>query len=118
MKRAKVLRKDGRALVEQCDVAENALERMVGLLPRKELGAGEALWLAPCTSVHTCFMRFEIDVAFVDRKGKVIALYSRLPPWRHSWIHLWAAGALEAPAGFFERVGLQKGEVLEICPLF
>jgi uncharacterized protein len=115
MKKAKVLRSDGRELLESCDATENAVERMVGLLPRAGLGANEALWISPCTSIHTFFMRFPIDVAFVDRKGRVVALYDSLPPWRHSWIHIMAAGAIEAPAGFFSKVGVKKGEVLQIC---
>jgi uncharacterized membrane protein (UPF0127 family) len=87
---------------------------MVGLLPRTALASGEGLWIRPATSVHTFFMRMVIDVAFVDRKGRVIKVYSRLKPWRHSRIHLFAAGALEAAAGALDAV--KEGEVLQICP--
>jgi uncharacterized membrane protein (UPF0127 family) len=107
--------REGKPLIERCDTTETAWERMAGLLPRKALARDEALWIAPCTSIHTFFMRFPIDVAFLDKKGKVLAIYENMPPWRHSWIHPFAAGVLEASAGLFREADLKKGEVLEIC---
>lgn len=86
---------------------------MCGLLPKSSLGAGEGLWLSPCTSVHTFFMRFAIDVAFLDRECRVIKVYSAMKPWRLSFIHISAAGALEASAGALAEV--RKGEVLKVC---
>ncbi len=117
MKMAKVLRKKT-TLIARCGITESAAERMQGLLPRASLAGDEALWFPRNTSIHTFFMKFAIDVAFLDGKGRVIALYHSLRPWRHTWIHLFAAGGgtLEASAGLFMSVGLQKGEVLEICP--
>lgn len=105
----------GKTLIERCDVADSAWERMCGLLPRTELGRDEALWIAPCTSIHTFFMRFSIDAAFVDKNGSVVAVYENMKPWRLSWIHPRAAGVLETRAGMFREAGVRKGEVLEIC---
>lgn len=113
MKNGKVLGAGGNVILGECRMTETAWERMRGLLPRSGLRAGEGLWIAPCTSIHTFFMGFTIDAAFLDRSGKVIALYHSLKPWRLSGIHLSAAGVLEAPAGAL--AGLKKGEVLEIC---
>lgn len=106
----------GKTLIGRCGVTESPWERMIGLLKHSGLSADEALWIAPCTSIHTFFMRFPIDVAFLDKKGKVIAVYDSLPPWRHSWIHPFAAGVLEAKAGVLREAGVRKGEVLELCP--
>jgi uncharacterized membrane protein (UPF0127 family) len=116
---AKVMRKDGTALIARCGITENAWERVQGLLPRAALEPDEGLWFPHITSVHTFFMRFAIDVAFLDRKGRVIALYHSLRPWRHTWIHLFAAGGgtLEASAGLFERANLRIGEELVVCPM-
>lgn len=61
-------------------------------------------------------MRFAMDAAFLDDKGRVIALYDGMKPWRHTWIHLFAAGVLETGAGVLGKAGVKKGEVLEICP--
>lgn len=110
----KVLRKDGRVLLADCRATENAWDRLCGLLPRSSLAQGEGLWIRPTTSIHTFFMRFTIDVAFLDRSGKVLKIYSRMKPWRLSGLHFFAAGALEASEGALAE--LREGEVLEICP--
>jgi uncharacterized membrane protein (UPF0127 family) len=93
-------------------VTESAWERIRGLLGRDHLPEGEAMWFSPCTSVHTFFMRFAIDVVFLDRRGRVLAFYPSLPPWRHTWIHLRAWSVVEAPAGAL--AGLRIGEELEL----
>ncbi|RZA08549.1 MAG: DUF192 domain-containing protein [Proteobacteria bacterium] len=103
-------------LFPHCDITANAWERLVGLLPRAGLAEGEALYIEPCTSIHNFFMRFAIDVAFLNRQGRVVAIYHGLKPWRLSWIHFTAKGALEAPAGSLARAGVKKGDVLTICP--
>ena len=118
MKMAKVLvRKDGSTLIARCGIAANAAERAQGLLAHASLPSDEGLWFPRGTSIHTFFMRFPIDVAFLDRNGRVIALYPSLVPWRHTWIHPFAlgGGVLEASAGLFAKAGLKKGEELEIC---
>ncbi|HEY8278598.1 MAG TPA: DUF192 domain-containing protein [Bdellovibrionota bacterium] len=115
---AKVMRKDGSTLISRCGVAETVPERITGLLRHSSLPEDEGLWFPRNTSVHTFFMRFAIDVAFLDAKGKIIALYPSLRPWRHTWVHFFAAGGgtLEACAGLFARNGLKVGEELVVCP--
>ncbi len=56
--------------------------RLGGLLAREPLQPHEALYLAPCNSVHTFFMRYPIDVAFLDGSGRVLKLVADLQPWR------------------------------------
>lgn len=114
--RAKVIRKkDGSVLIADCAMALTSWEKMLGLLPRKSIDKNEAMWINNSTSIHTFFMKFAIDVAFIDRKGKILAIYHSLQPWRHSWIHLFAKGALEAKSGLMKEMGIEKGEILEIC---
>ncbi len=115
---AKVIRKDGSVLLARCGVMETPAQRMKGLLGRESLESGEGLWFPHETSVHTFFMKFAIDVAFLDRKGRVVALYHSLKPWRHTWFHITAlgGGTIEASAGLFESAGVKKGEELRVCP--
>ena len=119
MKLGKILRKDGTALVARCGLTETPLERARGLLSHTSLAADEGLWFPNHSSVHTFFMRFPIDVAFLDRRGRVIAFYDSLKPWRHTWIHPFALGGgiVEASAGLFAGCSLQKGEELKVCPI-
>jgi uncharacterized membrane protein (UPF0127 family) len=88
------------------------LARLRGLLRRAALPEGEALAIEPCTSIHTFFMRFAIDVAFLSREGRVVRAISDLNPWRATRIHASAALAVELPAGTLRRTGTIEGDAL------
>ena len=88
----------GRVLAPRVEMAETAWSRMRGLLGRDGLGDGCGMWIGPCRMVHTWFMRFAIDLAYVDEGGTVVMVVPRMPPWRMS--SAWAAHAVvELPAG-------------------
>jgi uncharacterized membrane protein (UPF0127 family) len=116
MKQMRITDQSGKIYFPNCSVAENAIERMIGLLGKKNLDSDECLWIEPCNSIHTFFMKFPIDVAFTDAKGEVVAVYTNLKPWKHSRIHFRAKSVLEAKAGSFEKLKIQKGKVLKLCP--
>ena len=86
--------------------------RLGGLLARPPLRDDEALYLAPCASVHTCFMRYAIDVAFLDRAGRVLKV-ATLAPWRAAAC-LGAAGTLELRAGQAAARGITVGAVVDL----
>ena len=70
----------GEVLTNRVVRASAFFERLIGLLGKKEIAANEALWLTRCCSIHTFFMKFPIDIIFLNRKGKVIALIPHLKP--------------------------------------
>jgi uncharacterized protein len=89
-------------------VARSFVARLGGLLAMPRLRENQALVLAPCTSVHTCFMRYAIDVAFIDKHGRVMKLVENLPPWRAA--SCWPAhAAIELAAGQARAHGLVPG---------
>ena len=88
--------------------AETAWTRMVGLLGRSSLPADEGLWLAPAWSIHTWFMRFPIDVVFVDEADRVLRVVEALPPWRMV-AQRRAHGVVELAAGRARALGLAAG---------
>jgi uncharacterized membrane protein (UPF0127 family) len=93
--------------------ADSFMSRLLGLLARRALQANEALYLAPCASVHTFFMRYSIDVAFVSREGRVLRLVSHLKPFRAA--SCWRAhGAVEFAAGEATRLGIVEGSLLAV----
>jgi uncharacterized membrane protein (UPF0127 family) len=59
--------------------------RRRGLLGRRDLPPATALVLAPCAGIHTCFMRFSIDVVFTRRDGSVVKVCRNIKPWRMAW---------------------------------
>lgn len=89
--------------------------RLVGLLGRRSLGADEALVIVPCHSVHTFFMRFAIDVAFLDRDGKLLHLEHNLRPYRWSPVVAGAHCAVEFPAHRLRETNSREGDLLVIA---
>lgn len=101
----------GGVVCERCVVAGRPLRRMRGLLGRRSLPAGEGILLKPARSVHTFFMRFPIDVVFVDRQLAVLSIAAALPPWRTA-AQRSAYSVLELAAGECERRRVAVGDVL------
>jgi uncharacterized membrane protein (UPF0127 family) len=102
-------REDGRVICETCIVADTALRRVRGLLGRSGLRGGEGIVLRPAWSIHTGFMRFPIDVVFLDPDLTVIHIDHALVPWKTSSVR-GAREIVELPAGECERRGLEVGD--------
>lgn len=66
----------------QAERAVRFRRRAIGLLGRKTLPPGAGLWLTPCGAVHTCGMRFALDLIFLDRADRVVRLVREVRPWR------------------------------------
>jgi uncharacterized protein len=100
----------GCVLAERAELATRALDRMRGLLGRDGLDAGTGLVIDPCNSIHTFFMRFPIDVLFLDVEGDVIRAFDTLPPWRLTRIYAAARQVVELPAGRLSATGTEVGD--------
>ena len=97
------------------EVADSGPKRNKGLLGRDGLAPGEGLWIVPCESVHTFFMRFPIDLVYLDRKNRIKKVRSAVGPWRLSAC-LSAHSVLELPAGTIRATQTQRGDSLEFLP--
>ena len=95
---ALVVRETGAVLAETLHAAFDSQSRRRGLLGRASWPAGYGLVLAPCSSIHTAFMRFPIDAVFVHRDGRVAKVARAVPPWRIR-VRLGAFAVIELPAG-------------------
>jgi len=107
----------GTSVAERCRVAATLRERTVGLLATRSLATGEGLLIERTQSIHMFFMRFPIDVVFMDRQAKVARTVAALRPWRVVW---WARGArdcLELPVGALAASGTAVGDQLAVEPL-
>jgi uncharacterized protein len=105
-------RADGSTLCSRCVVADSPKQRARGLLGRTKLEPGEGIYLAT-SSIHTHFMRFPIDVIFLDAEMTVLRIRHSLKPWRFAF-RRGAEGVVELEAGVCERVGLDVGERLSL----
>jgi uncharacterized membrane protein (UPF0127 family) len=103
----------GQVLATRVQPAFDSPSRRRGLLGRTGLDADEALILAPCSSIHTAFMRFPIDVAFVDRSGRILKLASGVRPWqiRAAWRSF---SVVELASGTFVRIGCRPADELAL----
>jgi uncharacterized protein len=102
----------GTVLGDEIDVADTGAKRNRGLLKHTELLPGHGLWIVPCEGIHTFFMKFAIDVIYIDRKKRVRKAVRQLGAWRLSFC-LPAHSVIELPVGVIEASGTQKGDQLE-----
>ncbi|MHB1846034.1 MAG: DUF192 domain-containing protein [Deltaproteobacteria bacterium] len=100
----------GLLLAERTLEARSMAARLKGLLGRDSLPRGEALWIGHCNSIHTFFMRFPIDVLFLDAERRVVRAIPRLPPWRATRVYLAADSVLELWCGALEETSSRDGD--------
>lgn len=102
-----------RTLGDRIGVADGWWTRLRGLLGRPALQPGEGLLLVPSRAVHMYGMKHSLDVAFLDREGRVVALYTELAPGRRTRWHAEAVRALELPPGTLAATGTVIGDRVE-----
>ncbi|MCX5789871.1 MAG: DUF192 domain-containing protein [Elusimicrobia bacterium] len=106
-------RTKGRPLASRVERADTAASRSRGLLGKERMQAEEGLWIVPCPMIHTFFMRFPIDVVFLDRRLKAVRVIENLKPWRVSpWV--FAAHSVLELAGGALKGSVEPGDTLEI----
>jgi len=109
----------GTTVAERAHWARTFRTRLLGLMGRAELPAGEALIFAPCRGVHTHFMRFPIDLLFVEALGegvgRVVKVRERMVPFRTDLAS--SDLLLELPAGTIARTGTAVADELDLLPL-
>lgn len=110
---SRVRTREGVVVCERCEVPRGSFARMRGLLGRSGLEPGGGMLIDAAPSVHMFFMRFPIDVVFLDRDWTVVAVRHGLWPWRVAGARR-AVAALELPAGAAAAAGVETGDVLVI----
>ena len=93
-------------------IADSFFLRLCGLMFRKRLPSETGLLLVPCNSVHMCFMRFAIDVVYLDKDFNIIKIVNNLRPWIGLSMCSQAWATLEMTEGEAERFGLTVGQKL------
>ncbi|MDX1980534.1 MAG: DUF192 domain-containing protein [Bryobacteraceae bacterium] len=102
----------GTVLAESAGVADTPETRNRGLLKHQSLPEGEGLWIIPTQGVHTFFMKFAIDVLYLNKARKVLKIRPDMGKSRLSFC-LSAHSVLELPAGTAARTGTGVGDQLE-----
>lgn len=89
-------------------------KRLKGLMFEKYLSAEEAMHINPCRSVHTCFMKFPIDVVFVNEDLEVVSLEENMKPYQFGKAVPRAQSVFEFKAGTIQNKGLYVGQKLTL----
>lgn len=97
----------------EVEVAETFLSRLRGLMGRRRLDAGRGLLLAPCNSIHMLFMRFAIDVVYLDKDFCIKKIARNVPTWIGMSFCFGAWAALEMASGEADRLKLAVGQKFE-----
>jgi uncharacterized membrane protein (UPF0127 family) len=104
---------EGVIVCERCEIPKSSFARMRGLLGRDRLEPGSGMLIDAAPSVHMFFMRFPIDVVFLDRDWRVVRVVHGLRPWRVAGARR-AVAALELPPGAAAEAGIKEGDVLSL----
>ncbi|MFB6843404.1 DUF192 domain-containing protein [Streptomyces sp. NPDC056373] len=93
------------------EIAGSYRARTKGLLGRDSIDG--AILLSPANSVHTFRMRMPIDVAYLDRRLRVIAVRT-MRPGLLGMPRLRARHVVEAEAGVMREWGVREGTRVEV----
>ncbi len=105
----------GTTIATTARLARSLWARGRGLMFERELPAGSGLVIDPCGSIHMFFMRFPLDVLYVDRQDRVVRAQRGIKPWRIGPLHTRGARyVIELPAGAIERSGTEVGDQLQL----
>lgn len=113
MKKKMAVYQNNKLIYPQVEIASNFFRRLHGLMGKQRLEDGEGLLLLKCSGVHTCFMRFPIDVVYLDADFRVLE-YDTVRPWSLGSFVKGTKSILELPAAGGKR--LKKGIPLILSP--
>jgi hypothetical protein len=102
----------GLPLADRVTVATSIWSRFWGLMGRAKLDDGHGIHITPCSSIHMFFMRFAIDVIFLDKSNKVTKVVHEIKPWRMA-LGRGGHSALELPVGAASAARVEVGDVID-----
>ena len=104
----------GTSLADKARGAKSFASRVRGLMFTDPLVPGEGLVITPCNSIHMFFMRYPLDVVFLDAQNRVLFLYEGIKPWRVGRIVKGAKTAVELPERTISTSGTQVGDIMSL----
>lgn len=103
-------KKTERVVVPSLEVAGSLWAQSVGLMGREVFEAGAGLLIPHCSAIHTAFVRFPIDVIFLDKHLTAVRLVPALAPWRIVGFVRGAKSVVELPAGTLRQKQIVVGQ--------
>ncbi|MBZ5543068.1 MAG: DUF192 domain-containing protein [Acidobacteriia bacterium] len=104
-------------LAYRVNIADSILTRLIGLLGKRSLGPDSGLWIFPSRGIHTLGMLFDIDVVFLDKDLRVVALRELVHPFSMTSLYFNAESVLELPAHTIFKSRTEVGDELMLSRL-
>ena len=101
----------GRVVGTTIEEAKGPWRSFRGLMFRKGLPDGHGMLFRPAKGIHTQFMRFPIDLIYLDKNNQVLKVRPSMRPWRFDFTN--AAAVIEMTGGTAVAVDVQAGDRLE-----
>jgi uncharacterized protein len=108
----KLLRNE-KTILTNIKIADGFFDRLRGLMFKRELGEEEGLFMPNCNWVHTLFMRFSLDIVYLNKNNKICHIDVDVKPWRFCLPVFSAKSIIELNSGVAERLSLQEGDLLK-----
>jgi uncharacterized membrane protein (UPF0127 family) len=105
---------NGEMIAEFIEPAETFFTRLKGLMFREELSNDGGLYLHPCKSIHTFFMKFPIDVLYLDKEWKIVGMEEQLEPGKMGGHFKGVASVIELASGSIEKNDIQEGQIVKL----
>lgn len=103
-----------RIICQNVVAADSFIKRLKGLMFTKELSPQSAVYIYPCSRIHTCFMNYNIDVLYLDNNNTVLAVDEDLKPWRIGKKIKGAVAVIELVSGRAKETQIKIGQAVEL----
>lgn len=108
------LKKNDSTIVRNIDIATKFKDRLVGLMFRDRIDDEYGLYIPNCRSVHTLFVRFKLDLVWVNKNFEVVKIVKEMNTWRMSSIVFKAYGVVELAPGVIDKLSIRPGDKLKL----
>lgn len=109
------LEKNQKVVINNVKVADTFIGRLNGLMFKKSIERDFALVISPCNSIHMFFMKFPLDVLFVDKNNKIVGVNKEIKPWRMSKLYPNASYVVEMSSGIIKEYEICIGDTIKIA---
>lgn len=107
-----VIKKDGIAVIEKAEIADNFITRFKGLMFVKSIPDDYGLLIRPCNQIHMFNMKFPLDIIYVSKEGEVVHIDADIQPGKVGKTIKKAAYVIEVNSGICAKQGICVGDFL------
>ena len=106
--------RSGECIAKEIEIAKTFFDRLVGLLGRFTIDANYGLFFPGCRSIHTIFMKFSLDIIFLDKNMRITKMISKMPPNRVAYGLFDTKNTLELLGGTLNNYVLKVGDQIAL----